>query len=133
MSVRVLLRRGGLALLFGTGALVLALAFIAFVPPLRAVRQAEWPAVPLVPPAQNAWQPYLGALVDLAREPVPDWLVTATDLPALSEEQLAYLDRHPAALRALHAGTQRPQARYFTQATTASTPLPHPRAVRGLA
>jgi hypothetical protein len=127
------LRRGGLALLFVTGVLVLALGFVAFVPPLRTVRQAEWPAVALVPPAQNAWQSYLGALFDLTREPLPGWIVTATDLPAFTADQLAYLDRHPAALRSLHEGTQRPQSRYFSQATTASTPLPHPRAVRGLA
>jgi hypothetical protein len=112
---------------------VLSLAFVAFVPPRRTVRQAAWPAVPQIPPAQNAWQRYVVGLLDLAREPQPEWIVSATDLPAFTGDQLAYLDRHRAALAALHEGTQRPQARFFTRAPTASTPLPHPRAVRALA
>ena len=104
---RAMFRRAGLVLLFATGSVVLALGFVAFVPPLRTVRRAEWPAVPQVPPAENAWQPYLAALVDLAREPPPEWIITGTDAPALTPDQIAYLDRHPQALQSLHEGTQR--------------------------
>jgi hypothetical protein len=113
--------------------LVLVLAFVSFVPPFPPGQKAHWPEIPAVPASENAWRAYAAGLADLAREPIPQWLLMATEAAHLRDDQTAYLDRHAAAVRALHEGASRPRAQYFTEPTTATTPMPWMRSTRALA